>query len=150
VASLRFAMAGMALLGFGATLAYASADDAITARQACMKANGKMAGAMAKIFKGETPYDPAAVAAAAAPEETACADWAHFWGPDTMKGETKQTWAKATIWEKPDEFKAVGMDFYNKLQAVKATTDEAGFKAAFAAMGKGCQTCHEQFRVPKE
>jgi cytochrome c556 len=36
------------------------------------------------------------------------------------------------------------------MQALKATTDEAGFKAAFPAVGAGCQGCHEKFRRPKE
>ncbi len=35
------------------------------------------------------------------------------------------------------------------LSDVAATTDEAGFKAAFPAVGAACGGCHEKFRRPK-
>ena len=146
----KIAAAGVVAMGLGVSLAEAEADDAIKARQACMKANGKMMGALAAIFKDEQPYDPAAVTAAMEPEQTACAGWAAFWGEDTMKGETAETWAKPEIWSDPAGFKAAGETIYGRFQALKATADEAGFKAAFLAVGEGCKACHEKFRRPKE
>ena len=50
------------------------------------------------MFKGEKPYDAAAVQAALAADDAACADWAKWWGADTQKGETLETWAKPEIW----------------------------------------------------
>lgn len=142
--------AGALILGLGATLAYASADDAIKGRQGCMKANGKMMGELAAMFKSEKPYDAAAVQASLAADETACADWDKWWGEDTKKGETAETWAKPEIWSDAAGFKAAGDAFYGKYLALKATTDEAGFKAAFPELGNGCKGCHEKFRRPKE
>jgi cytochrome c556 len=137
-------------LGVGVTLAYASADDAIKGRQGCMKAHGASMGVMVPMIKGEKPYDGAAIQATFAKEEAACADWAKFWGADTQKGETAETWAKPEIWTDPKGFEAAGGKWYTAYQAIKATTDEAGFKAAFPALGDGCKGCHEKFRRPKD
>lgn len=142
--------AGVLVLGLGATLAHASADDAIKGRQGCMKSHGKMMGELAAMFKGETPYDAAAVQTALAADEAACADWSKWWGEDTQKGETAETWTKPEIWTDAAGFNAVGEDFYGKYMALKATTDETGFKAAFPELGNGCKGCHDKFRRPKE
>ena len=143
--------AGVLLLGFGIAAGHAAtADEAIKGRQACMKANGKMMGELAAILKGEKPYDTAAVQAAMTDHEPACADWDMWWGADTQKGETAETWAKPEIWTDAEGFKAAGGAFYEKYVALKGTTDEAGFKAAFPELGNGCKGCHEKFRRPKE
>ena len=115
-----------------------------------MKASGKMMGELAAMFKGEKPYDKAAVAAAIAAHDAACADWANWWGPDSQKGETLETWAKPEIWTDAAGFTAVGDAFYAKFVAVKDSTDEATFKAAFPELGKACGGCHEKFRRAKE
>ena len=146
----KIAASGLLLLGLGTTLALASADDAIKGRQGCMKSHGASMGVMVPMFKGEKPYDGAAIQETLAKEEVACADWAKFWGADTQKGETLETWAKPEIWTNAKGFEEAGGVWYAAYTALKATTDEAGFKTAFPALGKGCQNCHEQFRRPKE
>jgi len=115
-----------------------------------MKAHGKMMGELAKMFKGETPYDPAVVQAQIAANDAACADWDKWWGEDTMKGETAETWAKPEIWSDAAGFKTAGENFYPKYVALKDSKDEASFKAAFPALGEACKGCHEKFRRPKE
>lgn len=147
---IHVAAAGIMALCLGTGLALASADDAIKGRQGCMKAQGKMMGELAAMFKGEKPYDKAAVAAALAAQNTACADWAKWWGADTQKGETLETWAKPEIWTDPAGFNAVGEDFVAKYVALSKSTDEASFKAAFPELGKACGGCHEKFRRAKE
>jgi cytochrome c556 len=138
------------LVGIGATAVMAgAADDAIKGRQACMKAHGASMGVMVPMIKGEKPYDNAAIQAAFANEEGACADWAKWWGPDTQKGETVETYAKPEIWTDAKGFEDAGKAWYAAYTAVKGSTDEAGFKAAFPALGKSCQDCHEKFRRPK-
>jgi cytochrome c556 len=145
-----YLVAGALAVGLSVGLAWAAADDAIKGRQGCMKAHGKMMGEFAKMFKGETPYDPAVVKEQIAANDAACADWDKWWGEDTMKGETAETWAKPEIWSDAAGFKAAGEAFYPKYVAVKDSTDEASFKAAFPALGDGCKGCHEKFRRPKE
>ena len=143
--------AGALVVGLGVTLALAATDDQIKARQAEMKANNKAAGALVAIIKGEAPYDAAVVKSSIDDMVTAdkAAQAAHAWDATSQKGETLETWAKPEIW-------AAGRDIGVKYQAlvdartaVAATTDEASFKAAFPALGKACQSCHEEFRRPK-
>lgn len=142
---------GVAILGIGVSLAFAAADDAIKGRQGCMKAHGNTVfKVMVPMIKGEQPYDAAAIQAALAAEETACADWSNFWGADTQKGETLKTRAKPEIWTDSAGFEAASGTWYTAYQAVKATTDEAGFKAAFPALGNACQGCHDKFRTAAE
>jgi cytochrome c556 len=143
--------ASAAVLGIGITVAYAalSGDDAIKARQACMKGQGKMMSVLVPMMKGEKPYDAAAVSAAMAEAEAGCSQWAEFWPEDSMKGSV-ETWSKPEIWSDKAGFEEASNKAYAALQALKATTDEAGFKAAFPAVGEGCKGCHEKFRRPKE
>jgi cytochrome c556 len=146
----KIVTAGALIAGLGVTLAYASADDAIKGRQGCMKGHGALMGTLSKMFKGEAPYDAAAVTAAIATNDAVCTDWDKWWGADTQKGETAETWAKPEIWTDPDGFKAAGGAFYEKWVALTKSTDEASFKVAFPALGEGCKGCHEKFRRPKE
>jgi cytochrome c556 len=129
--------------------AVAGVDDIIKERQACMKGAGALMGVAVPMVKGEKPYDKAAVDAAIANYDKGCANWANFWGADTQKGEAVQTWAKPEIWTDAAGFEAAGGAAYQAVQALKASTDEATFKAAFPAVGAGCQGCHEKFRAPK-
>lgn len=147
---LKTALAASAALILGAGLALASADDSIKARQACMKANGAAMGGFGKVMKGEAAYDAAAVQKALADIDTACAGWAGWWGADTQKGESAETWAKPEIWSDAAGFEAAGADYGKAIAAVKASTDEASLKAAVPGFGGACKGCHEKFRRPKE
>jgi cytochrome c556 len=139
-----------ALLGAGAVAAYAgAADDAIKGRQGCMKSHGGLMGVAVPMIKGEKPFDKAALDAAYAADGAACADWAKWWGADTQKGETVETFAKPEIWTDAKGFEAAGGEFYNAYVALTKATDDASFKAAFPAVGAGCKGCHDKFRRPK-
>ena len=129
VGKLLKSVAGSAIvLGFGVSLAYASADDAIKGRQNCMKnGNGAMMGVMVPMIKGEKPYDAAAVTAALALDGENCAGWATWWGADTQKGETLKTRAKPEIWTDAAGFEAAAGAYVAAVTALGATNDEAGF-----------------------
>lgn len=130
--------------------AMADAKASIEARQACMKANGAMMKVMVPVIKGQKPYDKAAIDAAIAASQKACGGWADWWGEDTKPGtdagNAAKTEAKAEIWSDAAGFEAAGKAYVTAEAAVLATTDEASFKAAFPALGKSCQSCHEKFR----
>jgi cytochrome c556 len=125
-------------------------DDLIKERQGCMKAQGAAMGVFVPVMKGEKPFDAAAHKAAFDSMGAACANWAKFFAPESQKGETLETWAKPEIWTDAKGFEAASGKSYNAMIALKAVTDEAGFKAAFPAVGAACQGCHETFRRPKE
>ncbi len=144
-------MAGVLALsvGTGVALAAMSADDAIKARRACMKmGHGGVMGVAVPMMKGEKPFDAAALKVAFDAEDVACKDYANLWGVDTQKGDKETTHAKAEIWSDPKGFEAAGGAWYQAEQVVRKATDEASFKAAFPALGKSCQGCHEKFRAP--
>ena len=143
-------IAGLLALGLGATAVVAADMNAIQARQACMKANGKMMGALVPMFKGEKPFDAAALKEAMSPMNAACADWANFWGEDTKPGGATETWAKEEVWTDAAGFKAAGEAAYAADLKLAAVTDEAGFKAAFQEVGGSCKGCHDKFRKPKD
>jgi cytochrome c556 len=147
---LRLVSTATLLLGLGSGFALADADATIKARQACMKSQGALMGVAVPIMKGEKPFDTAAVAAAFDAQGKACADWANFWTEESMKGGSAETYAKAEIWSDKAGFEKAGNDAYGAMQALKAATDEAGFKAAFPAVGEACKACHDKFRRPKE
>ena len=139
-----------ATLAIGLSSAAMAEMGPIESRQACMKANGKMMGVLVPIIKGEKPYDKAAVDGAVAATEAACVGWDGWFGEDTKPGGAVETWAKAEVWTDRATFDAAGAAFGTALGAVKASADEASFKAAFPALGKSCQDCHEKFRRPKD
>jgi cytochrome c556 len=142
-------MATAVSLVLGSSLSFASGDDAIKARQACMKANGAGMSVLVPIIKGGKSYDAAIVAAALDTMDKACADWANFWPADSMKSTSLKTRAGDAIWSDPKAFEAASASYYTAFTALKATKDEAGFKAAFGDLGKGCGGCHEKFRAPE-
>ena len=148
---LKSLTAGVLVLGLGVTLAFAAADDQIKARQAEMKANGKAMGALAAIMKGEAPYDAAVVKASldTMASGEAAAGEAKAWDASSKDGATVETWAKPEIWAEGSDVGVKYQAWVDARTALAATTDEAGFKAAFPALGKSCQGCHEEFRRPK-
>lgn len=141
--------AGVLALGLSSA-AMADAKASIEARQACMKANGAMMKVMVPVMKGQAAYDKAAIDAAVAASQKACGGWADWWGEDTKPGtdagNATKTEAKAEIWSDAAGFEAAGKAYMTAEAAVLASTDEASFKAAFPALGKSCQGCHEKFR----
>ncbi|TAD77948.1 MAG: cytochrome c [Sphingomonadales bacterium] len=60
------------------------------------------------------------------------------------------TEALATIWQKPEEFKAANqklVDESAKLVSLAGGTDKAAVGAQAMAMGGACKGCHDQFRL---
>lgn len=127
--------------------AMADGAKAVEAREACMKSNGAMMKVMVPMIKGEAAYDKAAIDEAITKTQAACASWGDSFPEDSKPGGAVKTEAKLEIWSDPKGFEAAGMAYVQAKEAVKATADEAAFKAAFPALGKSCQSCHEQYRA---
>ena len=138
----------VAFLMLGASLVHAAGDDTIKARQACMKAQGGgVFGTMFPILKGEKPYDAAAIKTAFDAMDAACADWANFWTEDSMTSTTMKTRAKPEIWSDKAGFEAAGGASYQAMTALKATTDEASFKAAFPRSARPAKVATKNSRL---
>lgn len=141
------AVAAVGIIALGATVALAQ-QDPIAARKALMKANGQAAGALAKMLKGEAPFDPAVAKKAFASFEDAAAKMPTLF-PDNSKigGETA---ASPKIWENMADVKARFVKLGNDAKAADASVkDLDSLKAAFSQLGKNCNDCHELYRLKK-
>jgi cytochrome c556 len=140
-------VAAALLLGAGAVMA----QDQVKDTQAMMKGNGKNAGALAAMIKGEKPYDQATVDAAL----TQFADTANKLPtlfPESIKGKpfegdyspSDKIWDdKAGFADHIASFAKVVTDSKGKI------TDLDTLKATLPVIGKQCGGCHETYRVKK-
>ena len=134
------------LLIGGASLAYAQ-NDPIAQRKETMKTlGGFWYGDVAKMMKGEAPFDAAKVKAALDQMVLSSKTMPTLF-PDTAKtgGDTK---ALPTIWDKKDDFNQrwgrMGEEATAALASIK---DEASLKAAQPGLNKNCSECHTIYRA---
>ena len=142
-----FAVAAVAVVALGVTVV-AAQQDPIAARKAMMKANGQAAGAIAKMAKGEAPFDLATAQKSFATFGDAAAKMPNLF-PDNSKtgGETA---ALPKIWEDMADFKAKFVKFGADAKAAQASVkDLDSLKAALGVVGKDCGGCHELYRLKK-
>jgi cytochrome c556 len=143
---LKIVPAVAVIAALGTTLAFAGP---IEDRQDGMKKNGKAAGALVAILKGQAPFDPAVVKTNA---QIIRGDFVKAFAsfPAGSEKGPPETYAKAEIWSDPEGFKAAQDAALKAVDALAATSDEAGFKTAMAGLGKACMSCHEKYRRPKD
>jgi cytochrome c556 len=141
-----FAVAAVAVVALGVTVVVAQ-QDPIAARKPLMKANGQNAAVVAKMIKGETPFDEAKV-------QAAFAQWAET--ADKMKAlfpensQTGETRALPAIWADRAKFEAAVAKFGKDVAENRGkATNLDGLKAAMSIVGKNCNDCHEAFRKPQ-
>ena len=137
---------GTLLLGAGTLVAQ---QDLVKVYQAQMKGNGKNAGALAAMVKGEKPYDQATVGAALAQFEDTVKKCPTLF-PESTKGLKPEGdyFASPKVWEDKAGFDAKVASFSKAVTEAKAKIkDLDSLKAAFPAIGKECGGCHETFRV---
>jgi cytochrome c556 len=137
---------GTLLLGIGAVTAQ---QDVVKNAQTYMKGNGKNAGALAAMVKGEKPYDQATVDTALAQfEETAAKLPTLF--PDSIKGlkADGDYSSSPKVWEDKAGFSEHITSFGKVVSEAKTQIkDLDSLKATFPGIGKQCGGCHETYRV---
>jgi len=145
---LRIAMALLAIVLSASSVL--SQSDPIAARKALMKQNNDHAREMVQTMRGQKPFDAAAV-------DTAFAQWADtaqkLPGLFPENSKTGQdTRATPKIWQNKKDFDekaaAFGKAVTENRDKAKASLD--GLKAAISVVGKECDNCHEDYRVPKQ
>ncbi|MGB9114973.1 c-type cytochrome [Bradyrhizobium sp.] len=137
---------GTLLLGIGAVVAQ---QDQVKQTQAVMKGNGKNAGALAAMVKGEKPYDQATVDAALAQFEDTIKKFPTLF-PDSIKGLKPEGdyFASPKVWEDRAGFDEHIKSFAKAVADVKGKiTDLEALKTALPTIGKQCGGCHETYRV---
>ena len=141
-------VAGALLLGLGAVMAQ---QDQLKATQAQMKGNGKNAGALVAMVKGEKPYDQATVDAALAQFEDTAKKLPTLF-PESLKDKpfdgnyspSDKIWSdKAGFAEHIASFGKVVDENKGKIK------DLDTLKASLTLIGKQCGGCHETYRIKK-
>jgi cytochrome c556 len=125
-------------------------QDIVKQDQTIMKGNGKaLGGVLGPMFKGEKPYDQAAVDEALKQlDDTAKKLPTMF--PESVKGlKAEGDYSSSPkIWEDKAGFAASIATFAKAVSDAKASIkDLDSLKAAFPGIGKSCGGCHETFRV---
>jgi cytochrome c556 len=139
-------VAGALLLGIGAVVAQ---QDAVKHAQTFMKGNGKNAGALAAMVKGEKPYDQATVDTALAQFADTAKNLPTLF-PDSIKGlkADGDYSASSKIWEDKAGFSEHIASFSKVVTGAKGSIkDLDSLKATLPIIGKQCGGCHETFRV---
>ena len=139
---------GVLMLGVTAVMAQ---QDQLKETQTIMKGNGKNAGALSAIVKGEKPYDQATVDAALAQFDDTAKKLPKLF-PASLKGKAFEGDYSPSdkIWDDKAGFdehiasfaKAVG-DAKGKIKDVDT------LKANLGLIGKQCGGCHETYRIKK-
>lgn len=143
----KFAIAAGAIAA--AVTGASAAGDPIKARQALMESVGKSTKAMAKMVKGEAPFDAAQAKQAANTIAAVPDKYVTLFPEGSGVGDTE---ASPEIWDDMEGFKAKAMTLEAAAEDVSgaAGKGEDAFKAAFVEMAKSCKSCHESFRIKKQ
>jgi cytochrome c556 len=139
-----------AVLAFSAGAVVAQQDQ-VKRTQAMMKDNGKNAGALSAMVKGEKPYDQSAVNTALAQFEDTAKNLPTLF-PESMKGLKLEGDYDPSpkIWDDKAGFESQINSFAKVVADVKGKIKNLDtLKAELPVIGKQCGGCHETFRIKK-
>lgn len=139
---------GVLMLGVTAVVAQ---QDQLKETQTIMKGNGKNAGALAAIVKGEKPYDQATVDAALAQFDDTAKKLPKLF-PASLKGKAFEGdyGTSDKIWDDKAGFDAHIASFAKAVSDAKGKIKDADtLKAELGLIGKQCGGCHETYRIKK-
>jgi cytochrome c556 len=137
---------GTLLLGVGVV---AAQQDQVKTTQLAMKSNGKNAGALSAMVKGEKPYDQATVDAALVGLEEVAVKFSTLF-PASIKGLKPEGdyYASPKVWTERADFEAHSASFAKAVAAAKGKIKDIDtLKATLPTIGKECGGCHETYRI---
>jgi cytochrome c556 len=138
---------GTLLLGVGGVVAQ---QDLVNEVQTLMKGNGRNAGALGGMVKGEKPYDKAAVDSALAQFDDTAKKLPTLFPASTkgLKPSQGDYSSSPKIWEDKAGFDAKIASFAKAVTEAKAKVKDLDtLKASFPSIGKECSGCHETYRL---
>lgn len=142
-------VAATLLLGVGAVMAQ---QDSVKMAQDTMKANGKnLGGVLSPMFKGDKPYDQAAVDAALTQLEDTARKLPTLFPASIKDAKWEGDFSPSPkIWEDKAGYDAKVASFAKAVTEAKAKIKDLDtLKANFPGIGKECGACHETFRLKK-
>lgn len=142
----RTLIVAFALLGV-TTIVFAQSGNPIADRKALMKGNSSAAGTIARMLKGEAPYDKAAAEKALQQIRMSGEKGPSLYPAGSDKGDTR---ALPKIWENKADFDARFAELSKDAEAALTKTGSVEeLKAVFGSVVQNCGGCHEQYRAPK-
>jgi cytochrome c556 len=141
-------IAGAWLLAAGAVMAQ---HDQLKETQAMMKGNGKNAGALLAMAKGEKPYDQATVDAALTQFDNTAKKLPTLF-PASLKGRTFEGdySPSSKVWEDHAGFNQHIASFAKLVSDTKGKIKDLDtLKVNLGLIGEQCKGCHETYRVKK-
>jgi cytochrome c556 len=141
-----FVVVGTILLGVGAVSAQ---QDVVNQLQTLMKGNGKNAGALASMVKGDKPYDQATVDAALVQLDDTAKKLPTLFPVSTKGLKPEGDYSTSPkVWENKADFDARIATFAKTVAEYKGKVkDLDALKVALPAIGKSCGGCHETYRL---
>jgi cytochrome c556 len=137
--------AGVALAVIGVSAATAGVIDD---RQTIMKGFNNASRTLGGMARGTTPFDAAAAAAQLQVLSDGGAKLTSLFPAGSDKDtDTAKTLALPTVWSDTPGFLAAAAKFNADVKTAQATTDAAGFTAAFMAVNGDCGGCHKTYRA---
>jgi len=125
-------------------------SDAIAARKALMKGNNDNARIAIQMMRGQQPFDAAKVEAAFVQWAETAQKLPSLFPEDSKTGE--KTRATPKIWQNKKDFDEKAAAFAKSVaeNRDKAKSSLDGLKAAIPVVGKACDNCHEDYRLPQQ
>ena len=141
-------IAATLLLGVGAVMAQ---QDQVKTTQTVMKGNGKNAGALVAMIKGEKPYDQATVDAAIAQFDDTAKKLPTLFPASFKDAKFDGDYSPSSkIWEDKAGFNEHIANFAKTVGDAKGKIkDLDALKAELPVIGKQCGGCHETYRIKK-
>jgi cytochrome c556 len=141
-------IAATLLLGVGAVMAQ---QDQVKTTQTMMKGNGKNAGALVAMIKGEKPYDQATVDAAIAQFDDTAKKLPTLFPASFKAVKFDGDYSPSSkIWEDKAGFDEHIASFAKTVGDAKGKIkDLDALKAELPVIGKQCGGCHETYRIKK-
>ena len=139
-----------AVLAFSAGAVVAQQDQ-VKRTQAMMKDNGKNAGALSAMVKGEKPYDQATVNTALTQFDDTAKKLPMLF-PESIKGKPFEGdySPSSKIWEDKAGFSEHIASFAKAVGDAKGKIkDVDSLKVELSVIGKQCGGCHETYRIKK-
>ena len=125
-------------------------SDPVKTREDLMKQNNQHAKVVVQMMKDQTPFDAKAVEAAFAQWADTAQKLPSLFPDDARTGGDNR--ASPKIWENKKDFEAKAAAFGKAVadNRAKAVGSLGGLKAAIPVVGKGCDNCHELYRLARQ
>jgi cytochrome c556 len=144
---LRTILAGLAVSL--CVTAVVAQTDPVKTRENLMKQNGKHAKDVVQMIRGQQPFDAKKVEAAFAQWADTAKQLPGLFPKGSEKGGDNR--ASPKIWQDKKGFDQKVADFAKVVADNRgnAVASLAGLKQAVSAVGKSCDSCHDEYRLSK-